>query len=144
MFEGFFDTMRVSDSLHPSSMTVPKRFVMATAPFSASCSGVGVGLSPFLGFPVCDSVSACRVAAAVKVERSGCRASRVPRGVRPWSHEVSDPAGFRTTSPIAAARMLPKIGYKRSGILERDFGAQYSACTYPCQRLICTVTGADP
>ena len=54
------------------------------------------------------------------------------------------PRPVRDRLAVAVIPVLPKIGYERSGTVERDFGAQYCARMYSCQRLIRAVTDTNP
>jgi len=50
-------------------------------------------------------------------------------------HEVSDPAGPRKRLALATPRVLPSAHGDGVGTPnDKCFVAQYSACTYPCQR----------
>jgi hypothetical protein len=109
LFEGFADTMGLSDSLHPCITVVPRGFsVRAWRSLVRSDAG-----SP--GFR-----TQCFRACQRSPTPSGLPTPR-PRGVCS--------VAFR----VFGARRHPGLA---------DFGAQYSACTFPCQRFAHAVTDA--
>jgi hypothetical protein len=71
------------------------------------------------------------------------RASRVPHTVLQRMQEVSDPARCVSALPYRRLRCrLPRVRSASAPRTSRDFGAHYSACTFPCQRFANAVTDA--
>jgi hypothetical protein len=95
---------------------------------------VGFGLTLFQGFPLRALVSAYLISLMVRH-----RASQVPRRMRTSSRRSPTPPGLLHLA-FAVLKVLPKIGYKRSGTTGHDFGAQYYALMLPCQRLPTGIT----
>ena len=107
LFEGFVDTMGLSDSLHPSITVVSLGCTVRTWPY---------GARPDAGPPGFRTTCVC-----------ACQRSPTPPGPStPRPHGVYGVA-FR----VFGARRHPELA---------DFGAQYSACTFPWQRFVSTVT----
>src|SRR5262249_50915657 len=109
LFEGFVDTMGLSDSLHPSITVVPRRFTVRTWRWL---------VRPDAGPP----------GFRTQCFRACQRSPSPPRASTPCHHGVPAVA-FR----VCGARQHPGLA---------DFGAPYSACTFPCQRFACAVTDA--
>jgi hypothetical protein len=131
LFDGFFSTMGLSDSLWPYIVVV-----LALCGFTtrAIIRNVGFGLTLFQGFPVRALVSAYPISLMVRH-----RASQVPRRMRTSLRRSPTPPGLFTPC-LCGAKVLPKIGYKRSGTTGHDFGAQYYALMHSCQRLPTGIT----
>jgi hypothetical protein len=68
-------------------------------------------------------------------------ASRVPYKMFPCMPGVSDPAGPVYASPYRRKPCcLPRVRSASAPSKYFDFGAQYPACTFPCQRFAAAVT----
>jgi hypothetical protein len=68
-------------------------------------------------------------------------ASRVPYKMFPCMPGVSDPAGPAYASPYRRKPCcLPRVRSASAPSKYFDFGAQYPACTFPCQRFAAAVT----
>jgi len=50
----------------------------------------------------------------------------------------------RPAARIARLAVLPSPSPNKVGVLNVDFGAQYRACTFPCQRLTDVLTNISP